>query len=384
MPRFNIDGVWYDALNYAAARQAAKGGATPASGVGRKVATSPAIVRLWSAQTARLMTRSAELRTLDAALAKWAADGPGVADANLLDAFDKHEAWKTAQGVEVAAIKAASDELETGISDRYHQGKSQLTNVVSTHVKPAGWTHIRWTQAMYPWTQAVAANDRLNDDLSTAETMRMNESLRRAKLAATYARDAMARIVDGSASTTETTAFTSYFGAIDAARAQKIRHNFNVLAMAFEAGPDIVDLRNTAYGKTCYAACFRKSISGFTRGTILTLTGKVDMFLGRAFFAKGSYEKSSDTTVTTLIHEFAHGAVDAVDVPPVDATGTFTHGRKSDVPGHADFGETMTNSIQASTKAADMLLATHKPEYAAVSADAYGQFATALLLDRKG
>lgn len=103
------------------------------------------------------------------------------------------------------------------------------------------------------------------------------------------------------------------------------------------------------------------------------------MFLGRAFYAPGNYEKTTDDTVGTLVHEFSHGAVNAVDVPPVDPSGSWMHARISDTPTDNDFGVSTDNSIQASTPALDALLARHKPDYAVVNADSYGQFATRLL-----
>jgi hypothetical protein len=92
-----------------------------------------------------------------------------------------------------------------------------------------------------------------------------------------------------------------------------------------------------------------------------------------------NYGASTDSTVGTLIHEFAHGAINAVDVPPVSTTGAWTHTRKSDDPAHNDFGDSTDNSVQASTIPMDKLLAKHQPDYAVVNADNYGQFACALL-----
>jgi hypothetical protein len=88
--------------------------------------------------------------------------------------------------------------------------------------------------------------------------------------------------------------------------------------------------------------------------------------------------------VSTLVHEFAHGAINAVDVPPVDATGGWTHARVSDDPASNDFGASTDNRIQASTIPMDQLLAQFRPEYAIVNADSYGQFATRLLLENRG
>lgn len=385
MPRFQINGTWYEAANYRAARDLAGGsGATSVTG-GRSASVAPQVAQDWEGKTAIVMGRSTQLKALDTAVAKWVSDGAGTDNANISDVDTKLTAWKSAQVGEAGKLADAARQLKAAISQRLLKGKSQLTSVVSTGVRTIGWRHVQWDPLVYTWTTAVPTAEELNAELTTAEKMRVNEAVRRSKLASIYARDTMIKIAKGAATTKEGEIYANCFGAVDAARVAKIRKNFEVLALAFERGPDMIDLRNTEYGKTCYAACFRANLSAYSaKEKVLSLTGGVDMFLGRAFFGKGSYEKSSDTTVGTLVHEFAHGAISAVDVPPVSATGAWTHTRKSDDPTHADFGETTTNSIQASTPELGRLLAQHQPDYAAVNADSYGQFARLLLMEKGG
>lgn len=333
----------------------------------------------------RVRPRSTELKALDGAINTFSSAGQGVKGANLTAVVTLLAAWRTAKPVEASTLAAELTELDSEIAAAAPTGKSQLTNAMSTGVKAQGWRHVAWDAVTYPWTAAVGATQAINTDLSTAEKMRMNEAIRRASLAVTYARDAMISIAGGSGSPADMAAFTDFFGASDATRIQKIRDNYTILTLAFTGTPDVIDLRNTLYGLTCYAACFRANLAAVkSKGTGASITGSVNMFLGRAFYGAGNYEKTSDATVGTLIHEFAHGSINAVDVPPVDATGAWTHARESDNPADNNFGASTDNSIQASTIPLDKLLAQFRPEYAVVNADSYGQFATKLLLNNKG
>lgn len=343
------------------------------------------IVSDWLIRTISVKPRSATLKTLDGALNTLASTGAGVKDVNSIAAWNALQAWKTAEPAEAAKVSGQVTELTNEIVNVYKQGKKQIAGISASGVKPVGWTYQAWDPIAQNFTTAVAAGEKEPDALTPDQIQRVNEAMRRVKLAARLARDAMIRIMGrnnfGNAPLpVEEQAYVDYFGAYDEKRAQRVLNNFKVLTIAFERGPVMIDLRNTEYGKTCYAACYRNNLASKAAKTgELSLTGAVDMFLGRAFFKKGSYESSTDTTVGTLVHEFAHGAVDAVDVPPCNATGGWTHGRVTDDPNHRDFGETTNNSIQASTPVLDKLLARHRANYAIVNADSYGQFARQIL-----
>lgn len=256
--------------------------------------------------------------------------------------------------------------------------------VGAQNTRMEGWAYAAFDPSVWTWTSEVATGHQ--GTLSVSQTSRITEAIRRTKAAIGHAHRAMISIGQLSAfpttRTTEQGFYVDAFGAYDATRIAKVKHNFTVLKLAVERGPRIVDLRDTDYGLGCYAACFRGSL-GRTEGRTgqVSVISALTVFLGRAFFASGSmnYGESTDATVGTLVHEFAHGAVDAVDVPPVDALGAWTHARKSDDPADRDFGDSTDNSIQASTTATVKLLAQHKPNYAIVNADSYGQFAAALL-----
>jgi hypothetical protein len=261
--------------------------------------------------------------------------------------------------------------------------------VGANNTRKAGWAYSPFDPVEFSWTVELTTN--LQGPLSSAMTARFTEALRRTKMALLLAHEVLIDISGLSTfptvPTMEQQIYLDYFGPFDKARISKLKRNYTVLKLAVEKGPRIVDLRDTDFGLNCYAACFRADL-----GTKDTVTGQVSVlnaitvFLGRAFFAPSAmnYSGSTDATVGTLIHEFAHGAINAVDVPPVNAQGSWTHPRKSDNPADDDFGNSTDNQIQASTIPLDKLLATHKPNYAVVNADNYGQFAAALLTSRGG
>lgn len=256
---------------------------------------------------------------------------------------------------------------------------------VGKNTRMDGWAYMDWDQATWPWTTAVTSG--AQGPLSMAQTSRITEAFRRAKTAIGYAHSAVVELarlpaLPSRPLSVEHQSYVDYFGAFDKTRIARVKQNITVLKLAFDRGPTIVDVRDTEYGKGCYAACFRGKVATIDGTTgQATVLSSLQVFLGRAFFLKGAlnYGDTTDATVGTLIHEFAHGAIDAVDVPPVNAAGGWTHARKSDDATHRDFGDSTDNSIQASTVELDKLLAMHKPDYALVNADNYGQFAAALL-----
>jgi len=246
-----------------------------------------------------------------------------------------------------------------------------------------GWAYEDFDPVRQRFTVPLTAN--LQGPMSTVQTAKITESIRRAKAAVDYAHSAILEISKlsrfSSPMTLSESIYSDYFGAYSVDRIAKVQRNLTVLQLALDRGPTIIDLRDTVYGSTCYAACYRGNISVVAATGQVSVPSALQIFLGRSFFAPGvmNYGASTDSTVGTLIHEFAHGAINAVDVPPVNASGVWTHPRKSDIVGDKDFGESTNNSIQASTIPLDKLLAAHQPDYAVVNADNYGQFACALL-----
>jgi hypothetical protein len=254
---------------------------------------------------------------------------------------------------------------------------------IGKNTRRDGWAYEAFDPTVWTWTTAVTSN--AQDELTKAQETRITESLRRAKAAVSYAHTAVVDLAKLTRFSSPPTLFESiyidYFGAFDAGRIAKVKRNFTILKLALDRGPTIIDLRDTTYGLSCYAACFRGNLGVSNSSGQVSVGSALKVFLGRSFFATGvmNYGASTDSTVGTLIHEFAHGAINAVDVPPVSATGAWTHARKSDDPAHNDFGDSTDNSVQASTIPLDKLLAKHQPDYAVVNADNYGQFACALL-----
>lgn len=258
----------------------------------------------------------------------------------------------------------------------------------SSAIKAIGWKRVPWTRQAHSWTVPVIPTEK-QGDMSSVQILQINEAFRRAISGARIARNALIKLTPSSFTQT-TLSFTAqcyvdYFGAYDSARFKIVQKNMGFLFLAFNDKahiPNVIDLRDTVYGQTCYAACFRNDLRGSLRGSIVALSGHVDMFLGRSFFVgsvggkgKVSYGSSSDATVTTLVHEFAHGAINAVDAPPVDDNNNWqlTPNHEAN-PGHADYGESPDNSVQASTPVDDKKLAIKSPDIAIRNADSYGQF----------
>jgi len=236
--------------------------------------------------------------------------------------------------------------------------QAKNTNLVindkATNVTNKGWTLKLWTKGEYAWTDAVLANQKL-PALKPSEITRINEAVARSKLAVEYARDAMISLAKqnaiGNVPSTEEQLYLDFFGAFTQARAQKVLANYKILYNAFDGVPVMVDVRNTLFGMTCYAACFRgRRVAG------------LEVFVGRGFFLAGGaqdrYDTSSSSTVGTLIHEFAHGSFNAVDALPVDATGNWvlTPDHLND-PNHDDYGKSPDDNIQSSTIELDKALA---------------------------
>jgi hypothetical protein len=340
-----------------------------------------AIENVWLIRTVVLRARSAELRTVDDAVNVWATQGQGVKDQNMQAVWTAFSAWKSARPNEYAMIKAAADELQDELAARW-SAKPQMAGLSASALGPVGWQ-----------LQAYPGNDPLPQDqqvgaLTTTEVAKINEAMMRAPSAVEAARNAILKVDvnhrrSSPAVLAEEQTFTDFFGSFDATRFAQILENFQVLVLAFKNIPKFTDWRNDKDWADTYGGCVRRKLGRRTSGA-LGLAGIVDIRFGRAFLGKGSYEKTSDDTVATLVHEFAHGALRAVDVPDVDANGNFQCTRVSDDPADPDFGDsTDAMNHQCSNEAMDKILAQFHPEYAAVNADNYAQFTKAIMIAKR-
>jgi hypothetical protein len=255
-------------------------------------------------------------------------------------------------------------------------------------VAPTGWTYVAYdnANANHNWAGPVTG---VAKPLTHAETARINESLRRSKAAVELARDTLIKLPRDPSlwkGTKEENAYTDFFGAFDEVRYQLVLENYRALVLAFDGQPNVVDIRNTTAGGNCYAACVRRNLKTKVNGS-MALSGRVDIFLGQAFLGGGGgalagrYESGTDATVGTLIHEFAHGAINAVDAPMVNPAGTAWTLTPNLTVGAADYGISPDPwNNQASTPEDDRNLARFDASVAVRSADNYGQFARAILM----
>lgn len=327
-------------------------------------------------------TQSPELKFLTTAFTLYSTNASQSNIAKLDVAF---KAWDSKISPQVAEEKRKLGTTKADLAHTIAQA-NPLTKNLRSSVRPVGWLLVAWTRLAYSWTSPVVPPNK-QAPLTGPQISRVNEAFRRAKAATELARDTMIAInktkqfsapVGGNEKL-----YQKYFGQYDETRFRTVLENFQVLALAFGNEPNVVDLRNTTYGVNCYAACFRTKLG--TRGAKkhdLSLTGKVDIFLGRHFFAGGGYAGSTDATVGTLVHEFAHGAINAVDAPPVNPDDSWRLQPKHHPgnPLHNDYGESPNNSIQASTPGDDAKLALKEPAIAIRNADCYGQFSKDVLL----
>jgi hypothetical protein len=336
------------------------------------------IVQEWEIRTRAVRGRSAELKKTDAAVLVWATSGPGGGSANLQTTWTAFSAWKTAKPMEYQTIRVPADELESELARVWTARPANLgNNVRSSQTRPEGWTLVA-----YAGLDLVPPGDRVGA-LSGPEIQRINEAFRRAKSAVELARDALIKIQSPNGFPPQLNAdqqsYIDFFGAYDANRFQKVLGNMTGLALAFKNTPRVTDYRNQAEWWKEYGGCVRANLISNAGGSV-SLTGTVDILIGRGFLMRGGYAGTTDATVGTLVHEFSHGTFAAVDVPEVDAFGNFACTRESDTPGDYNFGNsTDPFHHQASQEADDKLLATHHPGYAVVNADSYAQFVRAVL-----
>lgn len=244
---------------------------------------------------------------------------------------------------------------------------------ITSSITARGWTPKAWSLAAYAWTTAVPPVSALKE-LSPSKISRVNETISRAGRAAISARDVVIQVARKklvAPLNDDDRLFVDYFGN-NPTHCAIVAERFKILALAFSNSPVMVDVRNTVFGLTCYAACLRNDLTTKASGS-LTLNGRVEMFLGRDFFKTGSYDTTTDATVGTLIHEFAHGAFSAVDAPKVDASNNWEL-----TPSADEEWASPVNSEQSSTVELDKRLAAKEPRAAIVNADNY-EFARLLL-----
>lgn len=264
---------------------------------------------------------------------------------------------------------------------------------------PRGWVYENFNPAVQTWTTAVAPPTPVQGALNKSEVSKINEAFARAKGGVEQARDCLIPLhrhwPNMSPLTKTQNAYVQLFGAPGDRRQhlKAVLENFRVLCEAFRIGPKVIDVRNTVYGLTCFAACFRHDLRTDNGDGSFSLSGPVEVYLGRAFLQgtpsnKSGYIQSTDNTVGTLVHEFAHGAINAVDAPPVTGTGDpsapashWAHSLNLDQTS-PDYGASDDNSIQASTWTDDTKLARFSPPIARRNADNYGQFVTYILTQR--
>jgi hypothetical protein len=129
----------------------------------------------------------------------------------------------------------------------------------------------------------------------------------------------------------------------------------------------LIDARNDVDKKDWFAAAYRGEAA----------TGRVQMFIGRAFFqgrpsvSERYYQTDTDFKVGTIIHELAHACFSASDVP------TPASGLVLDAAGMPPRGAAVCND-----EASDELLATASSALAMRNADNYAQFARYRLMER--
>ena len=346
------------------------------------------IVTEWEIKTRAALPRSAELKKVDAAVNVWASKGQGIKDVNMQHVWNEFSAWKLAKSAEYGKIRLFADQLEIELANKWSAKPAQIGGVQSSNTKPVGWRLVNYDPLIHGGSMLPGGQHA--PPLTPAQIQKVNEAMRRVQGAVESARDALIKIAGRKSfavvpTPTEEKAYLDFFGAYDATRFARVLDNFKALMLAFNGTPNFIDVRNRTVWATTYGGCVRANLVVKATGQSLSLSGSVEMLMGRAFLGSGGYEKTTDDTIGTLVHEFSHGTVNAVDVPETDGVGAFQCTRTSDNPADAAFGNsTDPFGHQASTEALGLLLAQFKPEYAIVNADAYGQFTRRILTSKGG
>ena len=300
-----------------------------------------------------------------------------------------YEAWKNCPqyNAEKVIIGAAA---ENGLKSEI-TGATVVTNVKAT-IKPRGYTlyvpgdtgYKLDGDTLLPLAQRAAP-------LTSSQIQIINEALQRSKLAAELARNAMITVSKKSAlgvtKSTNEQLYVDIFGAYDQTRATTVRKNYDSIVSAL-TNPVVHDHRSTSFFNTVgegYAATHSGNV-----------TVNVDLWLGRDFFADryhkkfqgrnaksidsvkaktDAYNTATDSTVGTLVHEFAHASINAVDCPEIVKVGGVDRFYTNPNAGYSS----PNNNRQASGEDQVTRLAKLEPRAAIVSADCYGVFAAKVL-----
>lgn len=336
------------------------------------------IVTEWEIRTRAAMKRSVQLKALDSSVSTYATQGTGRGDTNALAVWNNLHAWKAAVPAEYLKITAPADELKVAVQTAYNRRAIPVAGVIATNVGPVGYRLYAPGDTSYEQDgDALLPPNKRLPSLTPVEIRRLNEAVARVLKAITAARDLMIVIAAKQSLVAPMgpaeSLYVDYFGAFDKARAKTVLSNFNTLhKVASGNGPIIFDHRNTDFGEDCYAACKRGNI-----------VANLKIWMGRDFFSEGKaqgkvgnvgekqlvYNRTTDATVGTLVHEMSHGSFSAVDAPPVDKGGNWKLAPDLNTWASPD------NDVQSSTPELDKRLAAKEPRAAIVNADNYGQFA---------
>lgn len=235
--------------------------------------------------------------------------------------------------------------------------------VVNTPIPTLGYSLIVDPQpvTLVPAPQRVGA-------LTMAEVSRINEAIARTRKAVDLAIEKLRLAVPPVGAFppgAEYDRYVRFFGAYDVTRKGTVIRNFVTIASVLggarggtQGQLHLVDSRNDLQKLDWFAATVRNSIQNNT----------VLMYLGRLFFLKGDYARTSDATVVTLVHELAHACFGASDVPTVGS------GAVLQANGMPPPGVSVCNDL-----ASDVELAANFPDRAILNADNYGQYAWSIM-----
>jgi hypothetical protein len=299
--------------------------------------------------------------------------------------------WRTTGPLaERTTLATDATDLQTTITTA--QATNQVINVKASNVGQSSlYDLITPLRADMPAIFGALGPAQCLPAFTPTEIAKINEAFRRARRAAELARDAAIQIAAKTALQRPMTAtealFVEYFGAFDQTRARQVLANYKDIVDAFDTKVMLYDIRNTPYGMDCYAACEVGRITRTSARQQSQVTSRVTMVMGRAFFTESipkkpaagpfnppaAYDKTSDATVGTFVHEMSHGSFHAVDAPKVNAANNWE--LAPDLTAGDDYGASPDNDEQSSTPLLDKRLALKDPSVAIRNADNYGQFA---------
>lgn len=243
----------------------------------------------------------------------------------------------------------------------------------ASHVKTDGYTIIEDPDNTGLLTSGAVP------EFGTVQIGRINEAFGRVR---TGVDKSFSSLLTVGPTVSPTHPYRRFFGAYNLTRLQTVRKNYQTMRLVLDGQRGstrgslfIVDARN-------FNNDFR-DVFAFTYPNMYTNKGYVVVWIGRAFFSsvgsgKGFYDKSSDETLGTLVHELTHACFGSVDVPPSGSGWSLnTHGVPVDSFGN--YGDEFNIPPQVSTETDDESLAQTNPADAIRNADNYGQFTRAVL-----